>query len=262
MFFGKVVRTIPSISRTTCARCTATRAPSTPRANDSTCFTSSVPRCTLRSIVSTILRSSASSFFCDKSPTPIMIGASRLFMSCAIPPASVPMLSSRCARRNCSCNVRRSVMSATTVMKYFGSPAASRNSEVTTAAQNVVPLARTYRFSAEYTARVPARIARRASSLSARSSGAVSSRNVRRSSSSREWPVISHSLSFTRRNVPSTPTCAMPTATCSNVARKRSSLSRSLSCAPFRSVTSACSARFASSSCSVFSSSLRINVWL
>ena len=44
-------------------------------------------------------------------PIDTMIGVSTLLRSCAMPPASVPMLSRRCARRNCCSSFVRSVMS-------------------------------------------------------------------------------------------------------------------------------------------------------
>ena len=50
--------------------------------------------------------------------------------------------------------------------------------------------------------------------------------NVRPSISSREYPRISQNFWFMRSQRPSGATWAMPTAACSNVTRKRASLSR------------------------------------
>ena len=60
--------------------------------------------------------------------TATRIGVSTLFRSCAMPPASVPMLSRRCARRNCCSRLRRSVMSVLMTSTAAARPASSLTS--------------------------------------------------------------------------------------------------------------------------------------
>ena len=129
MFFRKVSLTMRSMSRMHARRpATGTRRPSTPRAKDSTCWTMSAPR---RALVSSVARMSSrsGSRSCSLSmPIDIMIGVSTLFRSWAMPPASVPMLSSRCARRNCCSSFVRSVMSVLMTSTAVAPPASSRTS--------------------------------------------------------------------------------------------------------------------------------------
>ena len=83
----------------------------TPWANARICRTKPEPRSALFSSRSTIRSPAGSETHSRSIGAAINIGASTLFRSCAIPEASRPMFSMRCARRNCSSRRFRSVMS-------------------------------------------------------------------------------------------------------------------------------------------------------
>ena len=127
MFLGKVSRAILDISRIMWRGWTTTRSPSMPRPKASNCRTISLPRWALTSMVSTSRSKSASGNSCIRSKgADIMMGARMLFRSWATPPARVPMLSMRCARRNWFSSRLFSVMSELITRTEAGWPASSR----------------------------------------------------------------------------------------------------------------------------------------
>ena len=139
MFLRKVSLTIFSTSRMRCFTCTSMRAPSTPRAKDNTCRTMSAPRRALELMIESSSRLSGSVNFISSSSSEVITGASTLFRSCAMPPASVPMLSIRWARRNCCSICLRSVMSLLIARIDFGVPVSSRISVQLTSTTRMRP---------------------------------------------------------------------------------------------------------------------------
>jgi len=118
--FGNVSLAMFIISLIICLGCKTTRSPFAPLPNMRTWRTISAPRLALDSIACRIFSLCSSLNLRFKALTDIMIGDNTLFKSCAIPPASVPILSRRCARMNCASNFLLSVTSVQTFIIDFG----------------------------------------------------------------------------------------------------------------------------------------------
>ena len=83
------------------------------------------PRLAQLSSVSSVRNADGSADFMRINWSPMTMGARTLLRSWAMPPASVPMLSMRCVRRNCSSIRFFSVMSVLTIRTDFGRPSSS-----------------------------------------------------------------------------------------------------------------------------------------